>query len=205
MGELLFSTSGCLCTLGIRPNPTALRIAFAILRWFFGRRPVSFECFMRPISVMYSDIMVKFCGALASVSTVRPVWLTHLILQHRVDAQDVESVLLGLLPALLPLLLLTPAQVVRRIHVARLPFPVDLALELREPFRLLYLRVCAWAVEACAAGEAQGGGVTGALGAGGGGGIGGVARGAALAEDGEDVVWGMLVTSGGFGGVVGRD
>lgn len=60
-GELFFSTNGCLCTLGIRPRPTALRMALAILRWFFGRSPVSFECLMRPISVMYSDMMVKFC------------------------------------------------------------------------------------------------------------------------------------------------
>ena len=59
--ELFFSTKGCLCTLGMRPNPTALLIAFAIFLWFFGRRPVSFECFIRPISVMYSDIIVKFC------------------------------------------------------------------------------------------------------------------------------------------------
>lgn len=57
---LFFRTSGCLCTLGIRPSPMALRIAFAIFLWFFGRRPVSLECFMRPVSVMYSDIIVKF-------------------------------------------------------------------------------------------------------------------------------------------------
>jgi hypothetical protein len=55
------STNGCLCTLGIRPSPIALRIAFAIFLWFFGRRPVSLECFIRPISVMYSDMIVKFC------------------------------------------------------------------------------------------------------------------------------------------------
>jgi len=59
-GELFFNTKGCLCTLGIKPKPTARRIAFAIFRWFFGRRPVSLECFIRPISVMYSDIIVKF-------------------------------------------------------------------------------------------------------------------------------------------------
>lgn len=59
-GLLFFSTSGCLCTLGISPRPTALRIAFAIFLWFFGRSPVSLECFIRPISVMYSDIIVKF-------------------------------------------------------------------------------------------------------------------------------------------------
>jgi hypothetical protein len=61
-GWLFFNTSGCLCTLGIRPRPMALRMALAIFLWFFGRRPVSLECFIRPISVMYSDIMVKFCA-----------------------------------------------------------------------------------------------------------------------------------------------
>lgn len=60
VGELLFATKGCLCTLGIRPSPMALRIAFAIFLWFFGRRPVSLECFIRPVSVMYSDMIVKF-------------------------------------------------------------------------------------------------------------------------------------------------
>lgn len=58
--ELFFTTNGCLCTLGIRPSPMALRMAFAIFLWFFGRRPVSLECFIRPISVMYSDMIVKF-------------------------------------------------------------------------------------------------------------------------------------------------
>jgi hypothetical protein len=60
-GELFFSTNGCLCTLGISPRPIALRIALAIFLWFLGRNPVSLECFTRPISVMYSDIIVKFC------------------------------------------------------------------------------------------------------------------------------------------------
>jgi hypothetical protein len=131
-GELLFSTKGCLCTLGISPSPTALRIAFAIFLWFFGRRPVSLECFMRPISVMYSDIMVKFCQLLVP-SPLSGLRFTHLILQHRVDAQHVKSILLWLLPSELPLLLLAPAQIMRRIHIARLPFPVYLALELCEP------------------------------------------------------------------------
>ena len=60
MGELFFMTNGCLCTLGISPSPIALRMALATFRWFFGRSPVSLECFIRPISVMYSLIMVKF-------------------------------------------------------------------------------------------------------------------------------------------------
>jgi hypothetical protein len=64
-GLLFFKTSGCLCTLGMRPSPIALRIAFAIFLWFFGRRPVSLECFIRPVSVMYSDIIVKFCSVSA--------------------------------------------------------------------------------------------------------------------------------------------
>lgn len=54
-------TSGCRCTLGISPRPIARRIALAILRWFFGRRPVSLECLIRPVSFMNSDIIVKFC------------------------------------------------------------------------------------------------------------------------------------------------
>lgn len=60
VGELPFKTNGCLCTLGIRPRPMALRMAFAIFLWFLGRRPVSLECFIRPVSVMYSDMIVKF-------------------------------------------------------------------------------------------------------------------------------------------------
>ena len=66
-GELFFRTNGCLCTLGMRPNPIALLMAFAIFLWFFGRSPVSFECFIRPISVIYSDIIVKFCDLSASL------------------------------------------------------------------------------------------------------------------------------------------
>lgn len=54
--------SGCLWTLGMRPIPIALRIAFAIFRWLTGRRPVALLCFIRPIAVMYSDIIEKFCG-----------------------------------------------------------------------------------------------------------------------------------------------
>lgn len=59
-GWLFFMTKGCRCTLGIRPRPIALRIALAIFLWFLGRRPVSLECLMRPVSVMYSDMIVKF-------------------------------------------------------------------------------------------------------------------------------------------------
>ena len=46
----------------MRPMPIALRMAFAIFRWLTGRRPVVLLCFMRPIGVMYSDIIEKFCG-----------------------------------------------------------------------------------------------------------------------------------------------
>lgn len=60
VGGLFLTTNGCLCTLGIRPSPIALRIAFAIFLWFFGLRPVSLDCFIRPVSVMYSDMIVKF-------------------------------------------------------------------------------------------------------------------------------------------------
>lgn len=57
---LTSNTSGCSCTLGSNPIPTALRIAFAILRWFTARRPVSRRCLIRPMEVMYSDIIEKF-------------------------------------------------------------------------------------------------------------------------------------------------
>jgi hypothetical protein len=72
LAELFCNTNGCLCTLGISPKPTALRIALAIFLWFLGRNPVSFECFILPISVMYSDIMVKFCYPMISLSPFRP-------------------------------------------------------------------------------------------------------------------------------------
>jgi hypothetical protein len=72
-GLLFFSTSGCLCTLGIKPSPIALRMAFAIFLWFFGRRPVSLECFIRPVSVIYSDIIVKFYSPSVSYQPECPV------------------------------------------------------------------------------------------------------------------------------------
>lgn len=76
VGELFFSTNGCLCTLGMSPSPIALRMALAIFLWFFGRRPVSLECFTRPVSVMYSDIIVKFCGGSAQGHTPESARLT---------------------------------------------------------------------------------------------------------------------------------
>lgn len=45
------------------PIPTALLIAFAIFRWLTGRSPVILAGLIRPISVMYSDMMEKFCGS----------------------------------------------------------------------------------------------------------------------------------------------
>lgn len=48
--------------LGMRPTPAALLIAFAILRWFTGRSPVSEECLIRPMGVTNSDMIEKFCS-----------------------------------------------------------------------------------------------------------------------------------------------
>lgn len=43
------------------PSPIDLRMAFAIFRWLTGRNPVVLRCLMRPMGVMYSDIIEKFC------------------------------------------------------------------------------------------------------------------------------------------------
>jgi hypothetical protein len=117
---------------------------------------------------------------------------THLVFQHRIDTQNIKGILLRLLPSLLPLLLLAPAQIMWRVHIAGLPFAVYLALELGEPVGLLQFarRGCAWAVETDSAGEAEGGRITEGLWARGGFDVRGVAGGAAAAEDVEDVFWG---------------
>lgn len=107
----------------------ALRIAFAIFLWFFGRRPVSLECFIRPISLMYSDIIVKFWTLSASHPRM-PRKCTHLVLVDGVDAQHIKSIALGLRAAKLPLLLLGAGQVVGRVDVSDLPLAVYLTLEL---------------------------------------------------------------------------
>lgn len=41
--------------------PIDLLMALAIFLWFTGRSPVSFECLIRPIDVMNSAMMEKFC------------------------------------------------------------------------------------------------------------------------------------------------
>jgi hypothetical protein len=81
---------------------------------------------------------------------------THLVFLYGVDAQLVESIALGLLAALLPLLLLGARQVGRRVDVARLPLAVYLALELAPPLRLDHLARLCGAVEASFSGEAGG-------------------------------------------------
>jgi hypothetical protein len=75
----------------MREQPIALLIAFAIRLWFTGRRPVSFLCLIRPISVMYSDIMLKFCERLACChfEALARQWLlgTHFVMMNGIDAQ----------------------------------------------------------------------------------------------------------------------
>ena len=106
----------------------ARRIAFAIFLWFLGRRPVSRECFMRPISDMYSDMIVKFCRASAS-QRGSVAEAAHLVFGDGVDAQGVEDVARGRLAGQLPLLLLDARQVVRGVDVARVPLAVHVLLE----------------------------------------------------------------------------
>lgn len=45
------------------PIPILLLIAFAIFLWLTFLRPVSLPCLIRPMGVMYSDIMEKFCSS----------------------------------------------------------------------------------------------------------------------------------------------
>jgi len=56
----VFRISGWRYVLGINPSPIALLTALAIFLWLRGLSPVSFECFILPISVTYSDMMLKF-------------------------------------------------------------------------------------------------------------------------------------------------
>jgi hypothetical protein len=51
----------------------------AIFLWLTGRSPVSFECLMRPIDVMNSAIMEKFCrlGQRCSESTAKSIQSFH--------------------------------------------------------------------------------------------------------------------------------
>ena len=58
----LIRIMGWRCTLGCMPKPMALLMAFAIFLWFTGRRPVSLECLIRPIAVINSEMMEKFCA-----------------------------------------------------------------------------------------------------------------------------------------------
>jgi hypothetical protein len=129
--------------------------------------------------------MVKFCHV--SACARRPTaWSSHLVLQHRVDAQHVKGIALRLLAAKFPLLLLRTGQIRRRVDVAGLPLAVYLALELAAPLRLNHLARLRRGVEAGLAGEARSkGGAGGAL-------LVGrrFAGGAAAAEDAEEgVIW----------------
>jgi hypothetical protein len=155
-------------------------MAFAILRWFLGRRPVSLECFIRPVSVMYSDIIVKFYVCQPRSTKVKS--LTHLVFENGVDAQHVKGIALWLLAAVPPLLLLGTRQILRRVDITGLPLAVDLALELVPPLWLDHLGRLRGAIEAGVTGHARREGASGA------GGCGGSFRGAAAAEDGEEGV-----------------
>jgi hypothetical protein len=160
----------------------ALRMAFAILRWFLGRRPVSLECFIRPVSVMYSDMIVKFC--VCQPRSIKATVPTHLVFEDGVDAQHVKGIALRLLAAVPPLLLLGARQILRRVDIAGLPLAVDLALELGSPLRLDHLGRLRGAVEAGIAGHTRREGAAGAEGSGGSFGS------AAAAEDRkEGVIW----------------
>lgn len=52
---------GWIWVLGWSPIPIDLLIALAIFLWLTGRSPVSLECLMRPIGVMNSAMIEKFC------------------------------------------------------------------------------------------------------------------------------------------------
>lgn len=52
---------GWMWVLGWSPSPIDLLMALAIFLWLTGRSPVSFECLMRPIGVMNSAMIEKFC------------------------------------------------------------------------------------------------------------------------------------------------
>lgn len=52
---------GWMCVLGWSPIPIDLLMALAIFLWLTGRSPVSFECLIRPIDVMNSAMIEKFC------------------------------------------------------------------------------------------------------------------------------------------------
>ena len=60
--NLTCDNSGCICTLGNMPIPTALLIDFAIRRWFRPLKPVLSEWIIRPVSVAKSAINATFCG-----------------------------------------------------------------------------------------------------------------------------------------------
>lgn len=52
---------GWMWVLGCSPIPIDLLMALAIFLWLTGRSPVSLECLMRPIDVMNSAMIEKFC------------------------------------------------------------------------------------------------------------------------------------------------
>lgn len=126
----ILNISGCLCTLGRRPQPTALLIAFAMRRWLMGRRPVSPLPLIRPISVIYSDIREKFCMHV-SYSRLEVLQKANLVVIQWVQLQDVAHVS-ALLPSRfrkLPFRHFRPTQIVRCIHITLLPLSRHLPFE----------------------------------------------------------------------------
>lgn len=120
-------TSGCRCTAGMRPKPTALLIAFAIRRWLTGRRPVSLPCLIRPISVMYSDIIEKFYSRVRIYIYPHPLIITILttgvlrggmysVFLDRVDSKQIHRIERWRFPRS-PLPLLLETQIMRRICI----------------------------------------------------------------------------------------
>lgn len=82
----------------------ALRIALAIFRWLTGRRPVTFRCLMRPMAVIYSDMIEKFCYWKMTVNqmmSIRPFHITihghgrdqaYLVEIKRIPIQGIKSI-----------------------------------------------------------------------------------------------------------------
>lgn len=77
----------------------ALLTAFAILRWLRGLRPVSLLCLILPISVTYSDMMLKFCTGLCQLLLSQSHQLclcrlpaTYLVVVHRVQIELIQHI-----------------------------------------------------------------------------------------------------------------
>jgi hypothetical protein len=96
---------------------------------------VSLLCRMRPIGVMYSDIMLKFYRSHVScVHTLKcPLaQATHLVVIQRIYAELIQDVVLrpGLPTQFLPFGHFHPTQVMRCVHIAGLPSPCNLSSEI---------------------------------------------------------------------------